>query len=162
MDTFVPPRSSREKYLELLSEKFPTTRSAYTEIINLEAILNLPKGTEHFVSDVHGEYHAFEHILNNCSGVIRERVRSTFEFQLTTEEQADLCTLIYYPNMKLRRLREEGRLTGEWYAINLMRLVRLARHLSGTYTRSKVRKAMPVEYAYIIDELLHTSSDERE
>ena len=162
MDTFVPPRSSREKYLELLSEKFPTTRSAYTEIINLEAILNLPKGTEHFVSDVHGEYHAFEHILNNCSGVIRERVRSTFEFQLTTEEQADLCTLIYYPNMKLRRLREEGRLTGEWYAINLMRLVRLARRLSGTYTRSKVRKAMPVEYAYIIDELLHTSNDERE
>lgn len=162
MDTFIPPRSPNEKYLGLLSEKFPTTRSAYTEIINLEAILNLPKGTEHFVSDVHGEYHAFEHILNNCSGVIRERVRSTFEFQLTTEEQADLCTLIYYPTLKLQRLREEGRLTEEWYAINLMRLVRLARRLSGTYTRSKVRKAMPVEYSYIIDELLHTSSDEHE
>jgi len=162
MDTFIPPRSPNEKYLDLLSEKFPTTRSAYTEIINLEAILNLPKGTEHFVSDVHGEYHAFEHILNNCSGVIRERVRSTFEFQLTTEEQADLCTLIYYPTLKLQRLREEGRLTEEWYAINLMRLVRLARRLSGTYTRSKVRKAMPVEYSYIIDELLHTSSDEHE
>lgn len=162
MDTFIPPRSPNEKYLDLLSEKFPTTRSAYTEIINLEAILNLPKGTEHFVSDVHGEYHAFEHILNNCSGVIRERVRLTFEFQLTTEEQADLCTLIYYPTLKLQRLREEGRLTEEWYAINLMRLVRLARRLSGTYTRSKVRKAMPVEYSYIIDELLHTSSDEHE
>ncbi len=162
MDTLEPSKTADDKYLELLSEKFPTTRSVYTEIINLEAILNLPKGTEHFVSDVHGEYHAFEHILNNCSGVIRERVRSTFEFQLTREEQADLCTLIYYPDLKLSRLREEGRLTEEWYAIALMRLVRLARHLSGTYTRSKVRKAMPVEYAYIIDELLHISSDERE
>ena len=162
MDIFKTSRTADEKYLELLSEKFPTTQSAYTEIINLEAILNLPKGTEHFVSDVHGEYQAFEHILNNCSGVIRERVQSTFEFQLTREEQADLCTLIYYPTLKLRRMREEGRLTSEWYAITLMRLVRLARHLSGTYTRSKVRKAMPVEFSYIIDELLHTSSDERE
>ncbi len=162
MDTLEPARTAQTKYLELLAEKFPTTQSAYTEIINLEAILNLPKGTEHFVSDVHGEYQAFEHILNNCSGVIRERVSSTFEFQLTKDEQADLCTLIYYPTLKLRRLEEEGRLTEEWYAITLMRLVRLARHLSGTYTRSKVRKAMPVEFAYIIDELLHTSSDERE
>lgn len=162
MDTFVPPRSSREKYLELLSEKFPTTRSAYTEIINLEAILNLPKGTEHFVSDVHGEYEAFEHILNNCSGVIRERVGQAFAMELTRDEQADLCTLIYYPELKLRRLREQDRLTSEWYAITLTRLVRLARRLSGSYTRSKVRKAMPVAYAYIIDELLHISPDERE
>ncbi len=162
MDTIESFKTPHDKYLELLSEKFPTTRSVYTEIINLEAILRLPKGTEHFVSDVHGEYHAFEHILNNCSGVIRERVRSTFEYQLTREEQADLCTLIYYPDLKLSRLREEGRLTEEWYAIALMRLVSLARHLSGTYTRSKVRKAMPVEYAYIIDELLHISPDERE
>ncbi len=162
MDSIKNPRTAGEKYLELLSEKFPTTQSVYTEIINLEAILNLPKGTEHFVSDVHGEYQAFEHILNNCSGVIRERVQATFEFELTKDEQADLCTLIYYPTLKLRRLRDEGRLTSEWYAITLMRLVRLARHLSGTYTRSKVRKAMPVEFSYIIDELLHTSSDERE
>ena len=150
------------RYLRLLSQKYQTVAAAASEIIRIEALLSLPKGTEHFVSDVHGEYHAFEHILNNCSGVIRERVRSTFEFQLTTEEQADLCTLIYYPTLKLQRLREEGRLTEEWYAINLMRLVRLARRLSGTYTRSKVRKAMPVEYSYIIDELLHTSSDEHE
>ena len=162
MEILDAPKTAEKKYLELLSEKFPTTRSAYTEIINLEAILNLPKGTEHFVSDVHGEYQAFEHILNNCSGVVRERVQSIFEYQLTRDEQADLCTLIYYPTLKLQRLREEGRLTEEWYAITLMRLVRLARHLSGSYTRSKVRKAMPVEYAYIIDELLHTSSDERE
>lgn len=148
------------KYLELLSEKFPTARSAYSEIINLEAILNLPKGTEHFVSDVHGEYEAFKHILSNCSGVIRERVADTFRFELTLGEQADLCTLIYYPHRKLRRLREEGRATDEWYAITLMRLVRLARFLSDSYTRSKVRRAMPVEYAYIIDELLHASPGE--
>ena len=148
------------KYLELLSEKFPTVRSAYSKIINLEAILNLPKGTEHFVSDVHGEYDAFKHILSNCSGVIRERVADTFRFELTREEQADLCTLIYYPHRKLRRLREEGRATEEWYAITLMRLVRLARYLSDSYTRSKVRRAMPVEYAYIIDELLHAAPGE--
>ena len=150
------------KYLELLAEKFPTTQSVFTEVINLEAILNLPKGTEHFVSDVHGEYEAFEHILNNCSGVIRERVGQAFALELTRDEQADLCTLIYYPELKLRRLREQGRLTSECYAITLTRLVRLARRLSGSYTRSKVRKAMPVAYAYIIDELLHISPDERE
>ena len=153
---------AERKYLELLAEKFPTTQSVFTEVINLEAILNLPKGTEHFVSDVHGEYEAFEHILNNCSGVIRERVGQAFVMELTRDEQADLCTLIYYPELKLRRLREQDRLTSEWYAITLTRLVRLARRLSGSYTRSKVRKAMPVAYAYIIDELLHISPDERE
>ncbi len=150
------------KYLELLSEKFPTARSAFSEVINLEAILNLPKGTEHFVSDVHGEYEAFKHILNNCSGVIRERVAGTFRFELTHDEQADLCTLIYYPHRKLRRLKSSGTVTEEWYAITLMRLVRLARYLSDSYTRSKVRKAMPQEYAYIIDELLHASPGEGE
>lgn len=153
---------AERKYLELLAEKFPTTQSVFTEVINLEAILNLPKGTEHFVSDVHGEYEAFEHILNNCSGVIRERVGQAFAMELTRDEQADLCTLIYYPELKLRRLREQDRLTSEWHAITLTRLVRLARRLSGSYTRSKVRKAMPVAYAYIIDELLHISPDERE
>ena len=160
MEELTHRTSERMKYLELLSEKFPTTQSVFTEVINLEAILNLPKGTEHFVSDVHGENEAFEHILNNCSGVIRERVEQTFSMELTRDEQADLCTLIYYPKLKLRRLREQGRLTDEWYAIALTRLVRLARRLSGSYTRSKVRKAMPVEYAYIIDELLHISPDE--
>ena len=153
---------AERKYLELLAEKFPTTQSVFTEVINLEAILNLPKGTEHFVSDVHGEYEAFEHILNNCSGVIRERVGQAFAMELTRDEQADLCTLIYYPELKLRRLREQDRLTSEWYAITLTRLVRLARRLSGSYTRSKVRKAMPGAYAYIIEDLLHISPDERE
>ncbi len=153
-------RTPDRKYLELLSEKFPTARSAVSEVINLEAILNLPKGTEHFISDVHGEYEAFKHILNNCSGVIRERVAATFRFELTHEEQAELCTLIYYPKRKLRRLKSAGVVSAEWYAITLMRLVRLARYLSSSYTRSKVRKAMPQEYAYIIDELLHAAPDE--
>ena len=146
------------RILEILSEKFPTSQAAYTEIINLEAILNLPKGTEHFMSDVHGEYEAFLHILNNCSGVVRERVRATFSGELTHREQDDLCTLIYYPREKLMRLRAEGIPNNDWYYQTLFRLVRLARYLSGFYTRSRVRKAMPEAYAYIIDELLRASS----
>ena len=148
------------RYLELLSRQFPTSQAAFTEIINLEAILNLPKGTEHFVSDVHGEYEAFCHILNNCSGVIRERIGKLFRYELTADEQAELCTLIYYPEAKLRRMRREGTSNDEWYRITLMRLMRLARHLSYSYTRSKVRTAIPTEYSYIIDELLHSSRDE--
>jgi len=151
----------QRKYLTLLSEKFPTIQTVYTEIINLEAILNLPSATEHFMSDVHGEYEAFYHILNNCSGVIRERVGRIFRFELTLDEQADLCTLIYYPRQKLARMREEGVASEQTLAITLMRLMRLARHLSYAYTRSKVRKAMPVAYAFIIDELLHATHDER-
>lgn len=154
-------RFDRE-YLELLAEKYPDEASVCSEIIKLRAIMALPMGTEHFISDLHGEYGAVRHILNNCSGVIRERVGQAFAMELTRDEQADLCTLIYYPELKLRRLREQDRLTSEWYAITLTRLVRLARRLSGSYTRSKVRKAMPVAYAYIIDELLHISPDERE
>ena len=148
------------QYLRLLSEKFPTSQAAYTEIINLEAILNLPKGTEHFMSDIHGEYEAFDHILNTCSGVIRERVASIFKNDLSPDEQADLCTLIYFTDEKLRRVRDEGRADTAWYTEMLKHLVRLARHLSYSYTRSKVRKAMPVEYAYIIDELLHAQPGE--
>lgn len=145
------------KYLQLLAEKFPTCQAVYTEVINLEAILNLPKATEHFISDVHGDYEQFDHIINNCSGVIRERVQTVFRHELTASEQADLCTLIYYPEQKIKRMRENCQDTPTWYRTSLMQLVRLARYLSDTYTRSKVRKAMPVEYAYIIDELLHAS-----
>ncbi|OFK24604.1 fructose-bisphosphatase class III [Olsenella sp. HMSC062G07] len=146
------------RYLRLLSQSFPTRQAAFTEIINLEAILNLPKGTEHFLSDVHGEYEAFEHILNNCSGVIRERVDALFAGELDAAERADLCTLIYYPRQKLRQLHARQTLDGNWYEAQLLLLVRLARTLSGLYTRSKVRCAMPVDYAYIIDELLHASA----
>lgn len=151
----------QEKYLSLLSEQFPTCQAVYTEVINLEAILNLPKATEHFISDVHGDSQQFDHIINNCSGVIRERVKTVFRHKLTAGEQAELCTLIYYPDEKLKRVKEQRLDTPTWYRAALMQLIELARYLSDAYTRSKVRKAMPVAYAYIIDELLHASGGEQ-
>ena len=150
----------RMKFLRLLSEKYPTRQQVCTEIINLQAILNLPKGTEHFMSDLHGEYEAFFHILNNSAGVIREKVDRAFEEVLTARERSSLCTLIYYPQEKLRRIHEEGRNTEEWYRFVLQKLIDLAKLLSSKYTRSKVRKAMPSEYSYILDELLHAQPDE--
>jgi len=150
------------KYLRLLSESFPTCQAVYSEVINLEAILNLPKGTEHFMSDVHGEYEAFLHILNNCSGVIREHVRHVFGSHKNADEQDDLCTIIYYPREKLSRVKKAGLASPEWYKRTIFDLVRLARYLSNGYTRSKVRKAMPADYAYIIDELFHVRADEAE
>lgn len=148
------------KYLRLLSEKFPTQQAVFTEIINLQAILNLPKGTEHFMSDLHGEYEAFMHILNNCSGVVREHVDEIFGDELTEQEKADLCTLIYYPHEKLALVHEERLDSPTWYKTMLNELIAVARRLSSRYTRSKVRKAIPHEFAYIIDELLHTHPDE--
>ena len=148
------------KYLSLLSQQFPNQQSVFTEIINLQAILNLPKGTEHFMSDLHGEYEAFMHILNNCSGVIREHVDEIFGDTLSTCEKGDLCTLIYYPSEKLRLVRAARRDSPTWYKENLNHLITVARSLSSRYTRSKVRKAIPHDYAYIIDELLHTHPDE--
>ena len=145
------------KYLRLLSEHFPTQQSVFTEIINLQAILNLPKGTEHFMSDLHGEYEAFLHILNNCSGVVREHVDDIFGDELSEEEKGDLCTLIYYPHEKLALAHLQHIATPSWYKVMLDRLLVVARSLSSRYTRSKVRKAIPRDYAYIIDELLHTT-----
>lgn len=153
-------REEHNKYLELLSEKYPTVQSAYREIINLSAILNLPKGTEHFMSDLHGEYEAFYHILNNCSGVISEKVKLLFQDSLSDEEQKEICTLIYYPGEKLDMLKREKKLSDEWYRKTLNQLVEITKMLSSKYTRSKVRKAMPEEFAYIIDELLHVQKDE--
>ena len=150
----------RVKYLNLLSEQFPTRQALYTEIINVSAVLSLPKGTEHFMSDLHGEYEAFCHIMNNCSGVVREKVNLWLGQQLNQREVSELCTLIYYPREKLRLLREEGALSHEWYLSRLTQLVYLARMLSSKYTRDKVRRAMPQEYASILDELLHAQSDE--
>ena len=144
-------------YLRLLSEQFPTRRAAYTEVINLQAILNLPCGTEHFVSDIHGELEAFTHIHNNCSGVIRERVRTLFGDELDERTQADLCTLIYYPDEKLDLMRRRGDLLPEWLYDILIHLTNLARVLADGYTRSHVRKLLPEDYGYIIDELLHVS-----
>ena len=148
------------KYLSLLSQQFPTQQAAFTEIINLQAILNLPKGTEHFMSDLHGEYEAFMHILNNCSGVVREHVDEAFGDELTETEKADLCTLIYYPHEKLALVRAAHQDSPTWTKQTLNRLIAVTRRLSSRYTRSKVRKAIPHDFAYIIDELLHTHPDE--
>ena len=150
----------RIKFLRLLSEKYRSRQQVCTEIINLQAILNLPKGTEHFMSDLHGEYEAFSHILNNSAGVIREKVDMLFEETLTPRERSSLCTLIYYPEEKLEKINEEGRNTEEWYRFVLQNLIDLAKMLSSKYTRSKVRKAMPSEYSYILDEMLHAQADE--
>ena len=146
------------KYLRLLAKSFPTEQSACTEIINLEAILNLPKGTEHFICDLHGEYEAFEHVLRNGSGVIRQKVEMIFGATLTETEIRELCTLIYYPEDKIRAVRTTLRTRAkmqEWYRVMLMRIIQVMAICSTKYTRSKVRKALPKEYSYIIEELLH-------
>ncbi|BDF57547.1 fructose-1,6-bisphosphatase class 3 [Christensenellaceae bacterium] len=149
------------KYLELLSEQYPTIQSACTEIINLRAILNLPKGTEHFVSDIHGEAEAFTHILNNASGVIREKVDILFEKSLSSAVRTELCTLIYYPERKLEEIKQKEEDMYEWYRITLYRLIDVCRLCASKYTRSKVRKACPPDFSYIIDELLHTDSGDK-
>lgn len=149
------------RYLELLSHKFPTIAAASTEIINLEAILNLPKGTEHFLADLHGEYEAFQHVLRNASGAIKRKVNEIFENSLRESEKKDLCTLIYYPEQKLQLVKEAEPELDDWYVITLNQLVRVCQNVSSKYTRSKVRKALPPEFSYIIQELLHESSMER-
>ncbi len=143
------------KYLNLLSKSFPTIQAASTEIINLEAILNLPKGTEHFVTDLHGENEAFEHVLKNASGVIKRKVEEIFGHTLMEGEKRDLCTLIYYPDGKLKLAKQREKDVNEWHKVQLMRLVKVCSNVSSKYTRSKVRKALPQEYSYIIQELLH-------
>ncbi|MCI8479201.1 MAG: fructose-1,6-bisphosphatase [Oscillospiraceae bacterium] len=143
----------------MLSRQYPTVQAASSEIINLQAILNLPKGTEHFISDVHGEYGAFLHILNSASGVVREKVDELFVTSVSKTERDELSTLIYYPKEKLEQVSREldGALLEEWYRITLHRLIDVSRLATSKYTRSKVRKALPKEYAYIIDELLNTN-----
>jgi len=148
------------KYLSLLEEKYPTIQDVCTEIINLQAILNLPKGTEHFMSDLHGEYEAFYHILNNCSGVIREKVDLLFGKTLVEQERSEICTLIYYPEQKLNIMKQSGAKLDDWYTTTLYQLIDLCKVIASKYTRSKVRKALPKEYSYIIDELLHAQPDE--
>ena len=148
------------RYLKMLSRQYPTVREAGTEIINLRAILNLPKGCEHFISDVHGEYEAFLHILNSCSGVIRERLDLLFKTSVPRSELDELATLIYYPEEKLEELRPRIDDLEEWYRITLHRLIEVCRLVSERYSRSKVRKALPADYAYVIEELLYTHGEE--
>lgn len=143
------------RYLRLLAKSFPTVAAASTEIINLEAILNLPKGTEHFLTDIHGEDEAFRHVLKNASGTIRRKVDEIFGTSMRESERQDLCTLIYYPKEKLRLVRRQEPAMEEWYHLTLNRLVKVCQNVSSKYTRSKVHKALPKEFAYIIQELLH-------
>lgn len=147
------------KYLNILSEKFPTIQSVCTEIINLEAILNLPKGTEHFLSDLHGEYESFSHILKNASGAIKTKIDEVFKNTMTNEERRRLATLIYYPKEKLELIKKETTNLEEYYRITLYRLVKVCTVVGSKYSRSKVRKAIPSEYQYIIDELLHANQN---
>ncbi len=147
------------KYLELLSKQFPTIHEASTEIINLEAILNLPKGTEHFLSDVHGEDEAFLHIVKSGSGIVRKKIDDVFGATITNAEKRKLATLIYYPKEVLNRVGKKLNVDEEeekdWYEVTLHRLILVLREVSSKYTRSKVRKALPGEFEYIIEELLH-------
>ena len=147
-------------YLQLLSTSFPTIASAATEIINLEAILNLPKGTEHFLADLHGESQAFKHVLKNASGNIRRKVSELFKGDIREAERRELCTLIYYPEEKLELIKAAEEDIDDWYHITIHRLVAVCRDVSSKYSRSKVRKSLPEEFAYIIEELLHERTDD--
>lgn len=142
-------------YLKLLAREYPTIRAASSEIINLTAIEGLPKGTEYFFSDLHGEHEAFIHLMRSSSGIIREKIKETFGYVIPEEEQEDLANLIYYPRRELARMEREGKNNDDWKKITIYRLVQISKVVSSKYTRSKVRKKMPADFAYIIDELLH-------
>ncbi len=149
-------------YLQLLAHSFPTVAAASTEIINLQAILNLPKGTEHFLADIHGEYEAFQHVLKNASGNIKRKVNDLFGTTLRESEKRELCTLIYYPEQKLEIVKAQESDIDDWYHITLHHLVAVCRDVSSKYTRSKVRKSLPADFSYIIQELLHERSDDND
>lgn len=148
------------RYLQLLSNSFPTIADASTEIINLQAILNLPKGTEHFLADIHGEYEAFQHVLKNASGNIKRKVNDLFGTTLREAEKRELCTLIYYPEQKLELVKAQEKDIDDWYHITLHKLVAVCRDISSKYTRSKVRHSLPADFSYIIEELLHERTED--
>ncbi len=143
------------RYLQLLAQTYPNIADASTEIINLEAILNLPKPTEHFISDLHGESEAFNHVLRNASGYIKRKVTEIFGNHLTKEAKKELCTLIYYPEQKLRLIKAQQADLDKFYETTLIQLIKVCREVSAKYTRSKIRKELPPEFAYVIEELLH-------
>lgn len=143
------------RYLQLLAQSFPTVAEASTEIINLEAILNLPKPTEHFISDPHGESDAFNHVLRNASGYVKRKVEELFSDELKKAQKKELCTLIYYPEQKLQLIKETTEDLHEFYRTTLVCLVKVCREVSSKYTRSKIRKELPKAFGYIIEELLH-------
>lgn len=147
------------KYLNLLAQQYGTINEASTEIINLKAILNLPKGTEHFLTDIHGEYEPFIHVLKNASGVIKRKIEDVFGNTLGEKDKKSLATLIYYPEQKLDIVLNEEKNINDWYKISLYRLIEICRYVSSKYTRSKVRKSLPKDFSYIIEELLHEEPD---
>lgn len=149
-------------YLNLLSQSFPTIADAAKEIINLEAIMNLPKGTEHFLADIHGENEAFEHVLKNASGNIKRKVSEIFGNSIRESVKKELCTLIYYPEQKLELIKANEDDMDDWYHITIHQLVKVCREVSSKYTRSKVRKTLPPEFSYIIEELLHERTDDQD
>lgn len=154
--------SLQMRYLERLAELYPTVAEASTEAINLEAILNLPKGTEHFISDVHGEYEAFSHVLKNGSGAVRRKVNDVFGHTLSDRDKQTLATLIYYPREKMTQILENMGNRDDWYKITLYRLIEVSKRAASKYTRSKVRKALPKEFAYVIEELITERMDVRD
>ena len=149
-------------YLQLLSKLFPTIADAATEVINLEAIMNLPKGTEHFLADLHGENEAFEHVLKNASGNIKRKVNEIFGNSIRETEKKELCTLIYYPEQKLELIKAQETDLDDWYRITIHQLVKVCRDVSSKYTRSKVRKSLPDDFSYIIEELLHERTEDQD
>lgn len=158
MSAFTPEKiESDRRILELLSQNFGNISAAATEIINLEAILNLPKGTEHFIADIHGEAEAFLHILKNASGNIKRKVNELFSTSMREEDIRQLCSLIYYPGRKLALVRSTDQDIENFYKITLHQLIKVLQEVSSKYSRSKVRKSLPKEFAYIIEELLHES-----
>ena len=147
------------RLLKFLAKQYPTMDHAITEMINLQAILNLPKATEHFVSDIHGEYEAFSHVLRNASGVLKTRIDELFINEMSDKERRAFAILIYYPEKKMKQIAAIEEEMNEWYRINLLRVIRLCKVISSKYTRSKVRKALPKEFAYIMEELLNEQVD---
>lgn len=147
------------RYLRSLSKSFPTIAKASTEIINLASILNLPKGTEHFVSDLHGEYTQFLHVLKNGSGSIRRKIEEEFGNSISYKDRKTLATLIYYPEEKLELIQKQEKDLNDWYKITLHRLVHITRRVSSKYTRSKVRKSMPADFSYIFEELIYEKDE---
>ena len=147
-------RKEELRYLQRLAEIYPTIGKASTEIINLQSILNLPKGTEHFMSDLHGEYQAFSHVLRNGSGAVRKKIDDVFGHTLSNNDKRSLATLIYYPKEKMDLVKETEEDMENWYKITLYRLIEICKTTASKYTRSKVRKALPADYAYVIEELI--------
>lgn len=147
------------RYLERLSELYPTIAKASKEIINLQAILNLPKGTEHFLTDIHGEYEAFAHVLKNGSGSVRRKIEEVFGNSMTNKDKDSLATLIYYPKEKMNLIKKTEDNMEDWYKITLYRLIEVCKNTASKYTRSKVRKAMPEDYAYVMEELITERAD---